>query len=120
MPVARVRLRVEPDEPDPPERALQVPLDDGRPCRDLVDLADRLPHPVEMLAEYRLERRFVAALGQILEASREPAHPPDEADDRHRERQDDEDQPADDRAEIGRDERVDIGQGCLRGRVGRV
>jgi hypothetical protein len=68
-----------------------------------------------MLAQHGFERRLVAPLGQALEPPGQPADPPDEPDDREGKRENDDDQPADDRTEIGRDERVDVDQDGLLG-----
>jgi hypothetical protein len=71
-------------------------------------------------AEHAFERRRIAALGQALEPPAQASNAPNEADDREREGEDDDDQPTDDRTDVGRDERVDVDQEGLRGRVGRV
>src|SRR5207247_8593348 len=76
---AGVPERVEPDEADPAEGALQVALDDRRPRRDGVDVLDDLAHPIEVAAEYRLERLIVAALGGALEPRYTPTLPTDAA-----------------------------------------
>jgi hypothetical protein len=112
---AGVLERVESDEPDPSEGALQVALDNRRPRGDLVDLPDGLADPVEVLAEDALERRLVTALGQALEPPRELADPTDQPADGEGKRENDDDERADDRTEVGRDERVDVDQDGLRG-----
>jgi hypothetical protein len=73
-----------------------------------------------MAAEDGLERLIVAAAGQALQPPAEPADAPDEPDDREPEGQDDDEQPADDRPDVGGDERVEIDRTSSTGRVGRV
>jgi hypothetical protein len=68
-----------------------------------------------MAAEHCLERLVVAAPRDRLEPPRELARPPDEADDGEDQREDDDEEPADDRADVGRDERVEIDRSVLLG-----
>jgi hypothetical protein len=51
--------------------------------------------------EHVLERRLVPAPGQALDPPAEVSPPSDQADDRGRERQDDDDEAADDQADVG-------------------
>jgi len=66
-------------------------------------------------AEHRLERGLVTALRQALQPGAELPDPANQPDDRERQRQNDDDEPADDRRDVGRDERVDVDQDGLLG-----
>jgi hypothetical protein len=70
--------------------------------------------------EHGLERLVVAASSQALEPAPELSDAADEADDRHAEGQDDDDERADDQPDVGRDERVEVDWRSLQGRVDRV
>ena len=66
-----------------------------------------------MRPEHVLERRLVPAAGQALEPATELARAADQTDDGGRERQHDDDKAADDRPDVGRDERVDVDRSVL-------
>jgi hypothetical protein len=100
--------RVVPNDADAPERLAQVALEDRRPGRQAVDVADNRADALEVRAEHGFEALRVAAAGDRIQPAGKAASTPEKE-----ERGNDKDRDGDEKApdegiEIGADEGVQI------------
>lgn len=112
---AGVLERVEPDEPDPLDRAPSGSLEDGRPRRQVVELARDGVDLVDVGVEDRVEARPVRAAGEPVEPPAQPTETARLNEDENEKHEDGRAEREDRTPEIGRDEGIEIDRSVLRG-----